>query len=93
MEMRVARTKSHQLAGLALLAIIILATILRIGLLDVPLERDKGEYAYGGQLILQCLPIYHHLYSMKLPGIYLAYAANLTLYGQSHAAIHLGFQS
>ncbi len=90
MEMRVARTKSHQLAWLALLAIIILTIILRIGLLDVPLERDEGEYAYGGQLILQCLPIYQHLYSMKLPGIYLAYAAILTLFGQSHTAIHFG---
>ena len=27
--------------------------IVRIRLLDFPLERDEGEYAYMGQLILQ----------------------------------------
>ena len=29
---------------------------LRIRLLDVPLERDEGEYAYAGQLILRAIP-------------------------------------
>ena len=90
MEMLITRIKSHQLVWIALLAIILLTIILRIGLLDVPLERDEGEYAYGGQLILQGLPIYQHLYSMKLPGIYLAYAAIIALFGQSHTAIHFG---
>ncbi len=75
------RVKSHQWVWLSLLAIILVAIILRIGLLNVPLERDEGEYAYGAQLLLQGLPIYHHLYSMKLPGIYFAYAAILTLLG------------
>ena len=56
----------------------------------MPLERDEGEYAYGGQLILQHLPIYQHLYSMKLPGIYLAYAGILMLFGQTHTSVHLG---
>lgn len=84
------RIKSHQWVWLALSAIVLVTIILRIGLLDVPLERDEGEYAYGAQLILQGLPIYNHLYSMKLPGIYLAYAAILTLFGQSPTAIHFG---
>ena len=82
--------KSHQWAWIALLAIILLTITLRIGLLNVPLERDEGEYAYGGQLLLYNMPIYQHLYSMKLPGIYLAYAFILRLFGQSHTAIHFG---
>jgi len=82
--------KSRQWVWLALLAIILFTIILRIGLMNVPLERDEGEYAYGAQLILHGLPIYHHLYSMKLPGIYLAYAVILILFGQSPTAIHFG---
>ncbi len=84
------RIKSRKWVWIALLAIILFTIILRIGLLNVPLERDEGEYAYGAQLILHGLPIYHHLYSMKLPGIYLAYAAILILFGQSPTAIHFG---
>ena len=84
------RTRSRQLAWIALLAIILLTIAFRITLINVPLERDEGEYAYGGQLILQHLPIYQHLYSMKLPGIYLAYAAVLMVFGQTHIAIHFG---
>ncbi len=30
----------------------------RIRLLGLPLERDEGEYAYAGQLILQVIPPY-----------------------------------
>ncbi|OIN95032.1 MAG: hypothetical protein AUJ48_03975 [Deltaproteobacteria bacterium CG1_02_45_11] len=89
-ERRVVRTKFHRLEWWVLLAIILLTAFIRYGLLDVPLERDEGEYGYGGQLILQCMPLYQHLYSMKLPGIYAAYAVILALFGQSHTAIHLG---
>ena len=84
------RVKAHKWVWILLLAIILLTITLRIGLLNMPLDRDEGEYAYGGQLILQHLPIYQHLYSMKLPGIYLAYAGILIILGQTHTAIHLG---
>lgn len=71
-------------------AVVLLSITLRYGLLDVPLERDEGEYAYGGQLLLQGIPPYQHLYSMKLPGIYAAYAGVMALFGQTHTGIHLG---
>ena len=38
-----------------LLAILIFATI-RWRLREIPLERDEGEYAYAGQLMLQGIP-------------------------------------
>lgn len=63
---------------------------IRYRLLEVPLERDEGEYAYGGQLILQGLPLYQQLYSMKLPGVYAAYAGILTIFGQTARGIHFG---
>jgi len=66
------------------------AAWLRYHLLDVPLERDEGEYAYGGQLLLQGVPPYLQLFNMKLPGIYLAYASVMAMFGQTAHGIHLG---
>jgi hypothetical protein len=56
----------------------------------MPLERDEGEYAYVGQLILQGIPPYQLAYNMKLPGTYAAYAAILAVFGQTSRGIHLG---
>lgn len=75
---------------LILLVIILSASAIRFRLLNVPLERDEGEYAYAGQLILQGIPPYKLAYNMKLPGIYAAYAALLAVFGQTHTAVHLG---
>lgn len=73
------------------LAIIVLTTaVIRFRLVDVPLERDEGEYAYAGQLMLDGIPPYSQAYNMKLPGIYAAYAGILAIFGQTHSGIHLG---
>jgi hypothetical protein len=71
------------------LAILLIAGI-RFRLRDFPLERDEGEYAYAGQLILQGIPPYELAYNMKLPGTYAAYAAIMAVFGQTSAGIHLG---
>jgi 4-amino-4-deoxy-L-arabinose transferase-like glycosyltransferase len=71
------------------LFLILLSTfILRMRLLDVPLERDEGEYAYMGQLILQGTPPYTEAYNMKFPGIYFLYAGIVWLFGETHTGIH-----
>jgi len=62
----------------------------RLRLLGFPLERDEGEYAYAGQLILQGFPPYELAYNMKFPGTYLAYAVIMGVFGQTPAGIHLG---
>ncbi len=80
----------RHLAWIGLCVVLILAAAVRVRLLDVPLERDEGEYAYAGQLILQGVPPYKLLYNMKLPGIYAAYALILAVFGQTHRGIHLG---
>ena len=75
----------------ALLAIaLIFAVYVRVRLREFPLERDEGEFAYAGQLILQGVPPYKLAYNMKLPGGYLAYAALMAVFGQTTAGIHLG---
>ncbi len=73
-----------------LVSVILFTSAIRIRLLEVPLERDEGEYAYAGQLILQGVPPYEQVYNMKMPGIYAAYALVLACLGQTHYAIHLG---
>src|SRR6185295_17207704 len=74
-----------------LLAVVILFIgTIRIRLLDFPLERDEGEYAYAGQLILQGIPPYQQAYNMKLPGTYYAYAAIMAVFGETTRGIHLG---
>jgi hypothetical protein len=74
------------------LAIIVftLVVAIRIRLLGIPLERDEGEYAYAGQLILQGIPPYKLAYNMKFPGTYAAYALIMSIFGQTIHAIHLG---
>jgi 4-amino-4-deoxy-L-arabinose transferase-like glycosyltransferase len=72
------------------MGMIILTTIvLRSSMLQMPLERDEGEYAYMGQLLLQGIPPYLNAYSMKLPGLFAIYAIFMGLFGQSIFAIHL----
>jgi hypothetical protein len=71
-------------------AVLGLIATVRIRLLGIPLERDEGEYAYAGQLLLQGIPPYKLAYSMKFPGTYAAYAIAMFLFGQTITAIHLG---
>ena len=73
-----------------LLAVLALIATIRIRLLQTPLERDEGEYAYAGQLILQGIPPYQLAYNMKFPGTYAAYAVIMALFGQTPAGIHFG---
>ena len=60
---------------LMVLIVLLFVGFIRLRLLDMPLERDEGEYAYAGQLILQGIPPYELAYNMKLPGTYFACAA------------------
>ncbi len=75
---------------LLLVCIVTFTAAIRLRVLDVPLERDEGEYAYMAQLILEGVPPYAEAYNMKFPGIYFAYAVMLGLFGQTLQAIHFG---
>jgi hypothetical protein len=80
------RHRAWLLVALAVLFVL----VVRVRLRDMPLERDEGEYAYAGQLILQGVPPYKEAYNMKLPGTYAAYAAIMAVFGQSPSGIRLG---
>ena len=76
---------------LVLLALVlVIVAYVRIRLLDVPLERDEGEFAYLGQLMLKGFPPYLYVYTMKLPGVGIAYAFIMFLFGETAHGIHLG---
>lgn len=75
-----------------ILALLSLSVVLyvRIRLLNMPFERDEGEYAYSGQLILQGFPPYLHAYTMKLPGMAYLSALFMLCFGVSVQGLHLG---
>src|SRR5581483_8728118 len=84
-----AETLGRLCVGLVVLAILWSASV-RYRLRAMPLERDEGEYAYAGQLLLQGIPPYQLAYNMKLPGTYFAYAAIMAVFGQTVQGIHNG---
>lgn len=84
------KTRTRHWPVILLLLAVALVAIIRIRLLAIPLERDEGEFAYGGQLMLQGIPPYQLFYNMKFPGIYAVYALIMALFGQTPAGIHLG---
>ncbi len=77
-------------ATLALLVVVLAAAVLRINLLDTPLERDEGEYAYVGQRLLAGEAPWAHAGNMKFPGTSVAYALVMLVFGQTVVGIHLG---
>jgi Dolichyl-phosphate-mannose-protein mannosyltransferase len=74
----------------ALLVVMLFFAIVRMRLRDIPLERDEGEFAYVGQLMLQGIPPYKIASNMKLPGTYAAYAAMMAVFGETTSGIRIG---
>ena len=74
---------------LMVLVVLLFVGFIRVRLLEMPLERDEGVYAYAGQLILQGIPPYELAYNMKLPGTYFAYALGMAVFGETIRGIHL----
>src|SRR4051794_34424138 len=80
------RHRAWLLLGLTLLFVF----VVRVRLRDMPLERDEGEYAFAGQLMLEGVAPYKEACNMKLPGTYAAYAVIMAIFGQTPSGIHLG---
>ena len=56
---------------------------------DVPLERDEGEYAYFGQVLRDGGTPYVDAHNMKFPGVYLVYGAVFSLCDDNARAVRL----
>lgn len=85
------RHDSPRAYALLLAAVLVAVVAARIRLLGVPLERDEGEYAYLGLLLLKGHAPFADLYTLKLPGVGMVYALFILAFGRSAVAIHLGF--
>jgi hypothetical protein len=77
-------------ALIVLASVMILAAIIRVRLAPCPLERDEGESAFIGQLMLGGIPPYKEAANMKFPGTYAAYAVIEAVFGQTAQGIHYG---
>ena len=87
---RSAPEESRWPTWLALALVVLLVVGVRARFAAVPLERDEGEYAVFGRLILQGQVPYVAAYNMKLPGVYYAYAVILAVFGEWDVGIRLG---
>jgi 4-amino-4-deoxy-L-arabinose transferase-like glycosyltransferase len=76
--------------GVAFTGLLLVVALLRLRLLDFPLTRDEGDYAYMAQLWLDGVPPYTAAYDMRMPGIFAVYALILSVFGQSAWGIHMG---
>lgn len=85
------RSRSSTWVVWILLGVILVAAFLiRWRLRVCPLERDEGEYAYIGHLLLEGVAPYGVTGNHKFPGAYLAYVAIMALFGETTPAIHIG---
>jgi hypothetical protein len=83
--------RSNNFYYLLLGFLVIAVSFIRWRLVSMPLERDEGEFAYFGHLILNGVTPYKEAYSMKLPGIYYMYALIMFVFGESYKGVHTGF--
>jgi len=82
--------ENKQLIYILLAIAVLFVFYIRMRLLSFPFERDEGEYAYMGKLILDGHLPYTLAYNMKFPGTYFMYALFMMLFGKSIVGVHLG---
>jgi hypothetical protein len=66
------------------------AGAVRARLLDIPLERDEGGFAYFGERMLEGVAPFASGYTMHLPGTAAVYAASMAVFGRSAQGARLG---
>ena len=81
---------SHTWDWIILGSFMLIIIFIRMRLLGVPLERDEGEYAYMGQLLLKGYAPYEQAYNMKYPGTAVMYALFISIFGATAKGIHVG---
>ena len=80
-------TLAYGLLALALL----LSGYIRYQFLNIPFERDEGEYCYIAQLLLEGKTPYLDFYEQKPPGLFYSYALLQAIFGNSLTGVHLAF--
>jgi len=70
-------------------AIVLLYIVLRINLIDIPLDRDEGIFGYAGQVILNNGLPYQEVFDHKPPLIFYINAFALLLVPPTSSGIHI----
>lgn len=73
---------------LLLVAVLGFSLALRSLVVDVPFERDEGQYAYIAWRWLDGAMPYVDSFDQKPPGVYAIYAAAIALFGRGPGAVH-----
>lgn len=68
---------------LTLCSFIVLSSVIRWNTINMPLERDEGEYAYAAQILDQGNTFYKDFFIQKPPGIIYIYYVAQHLFGPS----------
>ncbi len=84
-----ARTRARAGSAALLAVAAIVFVLVRIPFVDLPLERDEGDYAYVAWRMLEGDVPYRDAFDQKPPGIYGVYAALFAAGARSGVAIHL----
>lgn len=68
---------------------IAISIVVRVRLLDAPLDRDEGEHGYLARMLLAGHAPWQAAYSLRLPGTDALYAAAMAVFGQTARAIRI----
>lgn len=82
------RSTAWTVVGLVLLLGLVAG--LRLRLLDIPLERDEGDYAYFGMLMADGVSLVDDDVRIRFPLTSALFAGIIAAFGNTPAAIHLG---
>ena len=64
---------------------------IRKNFIGIPFERDEGDYAMFGKWLIEGAKPYVDFYEMKPPGLFLAYAFIIKIFGYEYTNIQTGF--
>jgi Dolichyl-phosphate-mannose-protein mannosyltransferase len=70
---------------------VLIFTVFRFNLLDMPFERDEGHYGYVGSLVLDGKIPYQDYFDNKPPGFFYVYAFLEMIFGKTVFGLHLAF--
>jgi hypothetical protein len=90
MDKNISILKNDKILWIIVSIVFLFVLYVRVRLLSTPLERDEGEYAYMGQLLLKGIIPFKEAYNMKLPGTSIMYAVIMFLFGENAIGIHIG---
>jgi len=86
------RIQTNQIYWIAGVFILIVYIVLRINLIEIPLDRDEGGWAYNGQqIVYHSAILYKDLYDHRGPVVSYLYALAVYLFPDTASGIHLFF--